>query len=386
MKIAMIGQKGIPARSGGIERHVEELSAELADRGHEVLVFCRSWYAWPVKDHRGVRCIATPSIPTKRLDAITHTFTSIVRAAWEGVDVFHIHGVGPALLAWLPRLLRPSSRVVVTFHCIDRSHGKWGPFARFALRVGEWMALRMPGATVVVSKSLQTYVRMQYGLDAVYIPNGTRFNDATPQLSLLKDFGLAPGGYLLFCARLVQHKGAHVLIEAWKRLQAERPALTAGKKLAIVGGTAFTDAYVKELETLVKGDASIVLTGNQTGDALHALFAGSFAVVHPSTSEGLPIAVLEAMSYGKCVLSSDIPENLELTGQHGLSFHTGSVEDLAAKMAMLLEQPELAEAVGKDARAFVASQYDWADIGEQTMYLYEALDFIPDLKAQTGGA
>lgn len=386
MKIAMIGQKGIPARSGGIERHVEELSAELAKRGHDVLVFCRSWYVWPVADTRGVRCIVTPSLRTKHLDAISHTFTSILRASWEKADVFHIHGVGPALLAWLPRLLRPSARVIVTFHCIDRSHGKWGPFARFMLRIGEWFALRMPGATVVVSKSLQTYVRMQYGLDSVYIPNGTRFNDATPDLSTLKSFGLEPGQYLMFCARLVQHKGAHTLIEAWKRLRAARPQLVGNKKLVIVGGTAFTDEYVKQLGEMAQGDPSIVLTGNQIGDSLHALFTGSYAVVHPSTSEGLPIAILEAMSYGKCVLSSDIPENLELTAQHGLSFRTGSVEDLADKMAMLLEQPELAEAVGKDARAFVAGHYDWQDIGEQTAYLYEALDYIPHLKTQAHGA
>ncbi len=383
MKIAMIGQKGIPAQAGGIERHVEELSAELARRGHEVLVFCRRWYTWPVRTHRAVRCIATPSIRTKHLDAITHTFTAIVRAAWEGVDVFHIHGVGPALLAWLPRLLRPSARVVVTFHCIDRSHGKWGGFARLMLRLGEWTALRSPGATIVVSKSLQTYVRMQYGVDAVYIPNGTRFHTERPELKHLADFGLEPGKYLLFCARLVRHKGAHLLIDAWKRLQAERPDLTAGRKLAIVGGSAFTDAYVADLRKQAEGDPSVVFTGAQTGEALHALFAGAYAAVHPSESEGLPIAVLEAMSYGKCVLSSDIPENLELTQQHGMSFRVGQVEDLVQKLAMLLEHPELVEAVGAEARAYVAKHYDWEDIGEQTMYLYEALDFIPNLKMQS---
>lgn len=386
MKIAMIGQKGIPAAAGGIERHVEELSVELAKRGHEVLAFCRSWYVWPVHTYKGVRCIATPSIRTKHLDAITHTFTSIIRAAWEGADVFHIHGVGPALLSWMPRILRPSARVIVTFHCIDRSHGKWGRLAKFMLRLGEWIALRAPHATVVVSKALQTYVRMQYELDAVYIPNGTRFNTDRPNLDLVKNFGLEAGAYLLFCARLVRHKGAHLLVEAWKRLQAERPDLTAGKKLAIVGGSAFTDSYVEELRAQVGDDPTIILTGTQTGEALHALFAGTYAVVHPSESEGLPISVLEAMSYGKCVLSSDIPENLELTERHGMSFRAGHLDDLVRKMEMVLEHPDLVSAVGADARAWVSKHYDWEDIGEQTEYLYEAVEFIPDLKTQAHGA
>ncbi len=382
MKIAMIGQKGIPG-SGGIERHVEELSAELAKRGHDVLVFCRPWFIWPIHAHRGIRCIATPSIRTKHLDTISHTFTSIIRAAWEDVDVFHIHGVGPALLAWLPRLLRPSSRVIVTFHCIDRSHGKWGPCARFFLRMGEHMALRAPGATIVVSKTLQTYVHMQYGTDTVYIPNGTRLDNGIPDMTKIKEWDLEPGKYLLLCARLVRHKNAHELIEAWKRLRAQSPNLTAGKKLVIVGGSAFTDDYVKELQALAAGEPSIVMTGNQCGEQIRALYAGSYAVIHPSTSEGLPLTVLDAMSYGKCVLSSDIPENLELTQQHGLSFRTGNRDDLVEKIMMLLEHPDLAAAVGKDARAFVARHYDWEDIGEQTMYLYEALNFIPNLKVQT---
>lgn len=386
MKIAMIGQKGIPAAAGGIERHVEELSVELAKRGHEVLVFCRRWYVWPVHEYKGVRCIATPSIRTKHLDAITHTFTSIIRAAWEGADVFHIHGVGPALLSWMPRILRPSARVIVTFHCIDRSHGKWGRLAKFMLRLGEWIALRSPHATIVVSKALQTYVRMQYELDAIYIPNGTRFNTERPKTELVKNFGLEAGAYLLFCARLVRHKGAHLLVEAWKRLQAERPDLTAGKKLAIVGGSAFTDGYVEELRAQVGDDPTVVLTGTQTGETLHALFTGSYAVVHPSESEGLPISVLEAMSYGKCVLSSDIPENLELTERHGMSFRTGHLDDLVRKMEMLLEHPDLVSAVGADARAWVSKHYDWEDIGEQTEYLYEAVEFIPDLKTQAHGA
>src|SRR3989339_504301 len=380
MKIAMIGQKGIPARSGGIERHVEELSAELVSRGHEVLVFCRAWYIWPIRNHRGVRCLKAPTIQTKHFDAIVHTFTSIILAAREKVDVFHIHGVGPALLAWLPKLLRPSAKVVVTFHCIDRHHQKWNWFARLMLGLGERAAVYLPDATITVSKTLEAYCRMNYSANKKYIPNGAQIPLESADAKLLEPFHLTPGNYLLFYARLVKHKGPHLLIKAWKQIQAKRPELVKGKKLAIVGGSAFTDSYVEQLKKQAEGDESIVLTGTQTGDTLHSLFLYSYAMVHPSESEGLPIAVLEGMSYGKCVLSSDIPENLELTQEHGLSFRRGNVKELADQMIMMLEQPDLVHAVGQEARKFIAKQYDWKDIAETTDYLYQLVQLEPELE------
>jgi glycosyltransferase involved in cell wall biosynthesis len=383
MKIAMIGQKGIPARAGGIERHVEELSAELAARGHDVLVFCRSWYVWPIRDYRGVHCIKIPTIATKHLDAIVHTFISIIHAARERVDIFHIHGVGPALLAWLPKLLRPSAKVVVTFHCIDRHHQKWGFIARAMLSLGERAAVMFPHATIAVSKTLETYCRMSYGANAKYIPNGTQIPQTDADPTLVKAFGLEPGKYLMMCSRLVKHKQAHLLVNAWKQLRRERPELTSDIKLAIVGGSAFTNAYVKSLRELTKLDDSIALTGTQTGNALHALFLNSYACIHPSESEGLPIAVLEAMSYGKCVLSSDIPENLELTENFGLTFRRGNMKELSDQMAYMLEHPELIREIGKKARTHIAKTYDWKDIAETTEYLYELVSLEPALKDVT---
>ncbi len=375
----MIGQKGIPARSGGIERHVEELSSELAARGHDVLVFCRAWYTWPIRDHRGVRCIKTATIGTKHLDAIVHTFTAIIRAAYEKVDVFHIHGVGPALLAWLPKLLRPSAKVIVTFHCIDRHHQKWGWFARTMLRLGERSAVVFPDATIAVSKTLETYCRMSYSANAKYIPNGSQIPQEDADTTLVKIFGLNPGKYFMMCSRLVKHKGAHLLIEAWKQLRKEHPELTNDYKIVIVGGSAFTDAYVKSLREMSANDPSIVMTGTQTGETLHALFLNSYANIHPSESEGLPIAILEAMSYGKCVLSSDIPENLELTENHGLTFRRGDVKQLKEKIKEMIRNPKLVTEIGKKSREHIAKDYDWKDIAETTEYLYELVQIEPAL-------
>lgn len=383
MRIAMIGQKGCPARSGGVERHVEELSKRLVQNGHEVFVFCRSWYASQEVPAglENVQRVFVPAVRSKHWEAISHTFLSILKAAALKADVFHIHGVGPALLSWLPKLLRPSAKVVVTFHCIDRYHQKWNRFARLMLHAGEWAACRFPDRTVTVSKTLAAYCRESYGTETRHIPNGVSPAGVSRQPSLLERFALEPEGYFLMVSRLIPHKGQHTLIRGWKIARSLSPSLFAGKKLAIVGGAAFTDGYAAELKALAAGDPSIVLTGEQTGEALHELYANAYAAVHPSTTEGLPLAVLEAMSYGKCTLTSDIPEHLEINGQHGLHFRTDDPEDLAEHLVMMAESPHLVAHVGKEGEQHVRRNYDWDEITLQTDMLYRQVMRPPEAQA-----
>ncbi len=369
----MIGQKGFPAVSGGIEKHVQELSEQLVSKNHEVTVFCRGWYSNQNKTDSQVKRVFVPTLHTKHLDAIIHTFLSIVVAAWKKTEVFHIHGVGPALLAWLPKLLRPSAKVVVTFHCIDREQKKWGSFARFMLWLGERAACVFPDKTITVSKNLTEYVKKNYQTDATYIPNGVNIPESKNKIELLKQFDLEPKKYFLMVSRLVEHKGQKTLIEAWKTARTMCPELFASMKLVIVGGGSFTDSYIKELHQLTCGDSDIVLTGEQTGETLHELFTNAYAAVHPSLAEGLPIAVLEAMSYSKCVLASDIPEHLEIIGDHGLSFTKNDSADLAKNLIMMVETPDLTRFVGQSAAKFVQANYSWDEIVIQTDALYRKL-------------
>ncbi len=219
MKIAMIGQKGIPAIYGGIERHVEELSRELVDRGHDVLVYARKWYT-PVntKQYKGIKIIHTSSIKTKHLDAITNTLTASINAIGQKPDVIHYHGVGPSLLAWIPKIFAPKVKVVVTTHCLDRYHQKWGWFARLALRLGEKTAAYFADETITVSKTLHSYYLNEYKTNTNYIPNGIRKVKSTAKNdnASLRQFNLEPKKYVVMISRLVKHKGAHYLIEAWK--------------------------------------------------------------------------------------------------------------------------------------------------------------------------
>lgn len=376
MKIAMIGQKGIPTQFGGIERHVEALAVRLGQMGHEVVVYTRTWYAAPkAKFAKGVRTVATPTIKSKNLDAIVHTFTSTLHAMSSGADVIHYHGVGPSLLSWIPRVFAPRIKVVSTFHCIDRKHQKWSLPARLMLGMGEWAACTFPHETITVSKTLQSYCDNRYGRDTRYVPNGVE-EPGRSGTDVLAKFGLKKDGYVIMVSRLVRHKGVHYLIEAFAKLQ--KSSKTKGKKLVIVGDSAFTDDYVKELRAMAAGNTDILFTGYLKGKALDQVFAGAYAVVHPSESEGLPIAVLEAMSYGKTVVASDIPENMEVTREHGINFKNKSVLDLARKLRFAMENPAIVRSKGEAARGFVLTNYLWDDVAKQVAGLYREL--VPFVK------
>lgn len=380
MKIAIIGSKGIPAKAGGIERHVEELAIRLAKRGFDVAAYTRPWYTGPVKaTHQGVRLIPLASVKTKHLDAITHTFAATVHAMREGFDVYHYHGVGPALLAWMPRVFRPSAKVVVTFHCLDRRVQKWGRIARAALRLGEWAATHFAHETIVVSKTLAHYVHEVYGRRALYVPNGVKVpKPAAGSDAVLTRLGLEKGRYVVMVSRLIRSKNADALIEAWQRLKRGATDLrTLGMKLVIVGDGDGHDPYVEEVRGQAARSRDIVMAGARYGAELHAIVAHAAFAVHPSSAEGLPMAVLEKMAHGKAVLASDIPEHLEVVEGKGYTFRLGDVRDLMLQLHWMLTHPRQCAETGREAQKHVAVWFSWEKIAKETAALYAALAAKP---------
>lgn len=365
----MIGQKGIPAKYGGVERHVEDLSTRLVERGHRVVVYTRRYFTpahrrW----YHGVRLVSLPSLKTKHLDAISHTFWATIHAVRHQPDVIHYHGVGPSLLSWLPKVLGSKAKVVSTFHCIDRKHQKWGYFARLFLRAGEWSAVHWPDRTIAVSQTINEYCAAVYNRAAQYIPNGVPPAPATSRRKLitLARYNLRSEEYALAVTRLIPHKGIHWLIEAWKQLPTNR-------KLVIVGDGFFTDDYVGQLKAMAAKDPRIIFTGWLHGQQLHELYANASLFVLPSTTEGLPISLLEAASYGRCILTSDIPENREVLAAGraiGYTFRSGDVDDLRAKLSMILRRPAINRAMGQRAKQAVAQHYNWTRIVAQIEDLY----------------
>jgi glycosyltransferase involved in cell wall biosynthesis len=254
MRIAMIGQKGVPATHGGVERHVEELGARLVGLGHEVTVFTRSNYTDSgLREHRGMRLVSVPTIGTKHLDAIVHSILCTF-ACWSGgYDVVHYHAIGPCLASPLARLR--GRRVVATIHGQDWRRGKWGPLASGVLRLGEWMALHVPNVTICVSATLAKEYRDRTGRDVRYVPNGVSI-DPGDDTSVLEELGVTPGDYLLFAGRLVPEKGLHHLLAA-------HAALLDAPALVVAGDTSHSGAYVEAIRQAA--GAGVVFAGYRYG-------------------------------------------------------------------------------------------------------------------------
>jgi len=368
MRVAMIGQKGIfVTHNGGVETHVENLSKTLAHMGHEVFVYSRKHYTpRELKKRSGVKnlkLIFTFSINTKYLDAISHTFFSTIHALFQKYDVIHYHGVGPSVLSFIPRFLKRKTKTIVTFHSQDRYHKKWGKLASKILLLGEWTACKFPHATIAVSKTIQRLCKIEYGRNVKYIPNGVKIWEAEGH-NKIKKWNLVPDNYILTVARFIRHKGLHWLIKAYKKLDTD-------KKLVLVGESPYPSEYKDYLIKLAKGDENIIFTGYQTGETLDQLFINSYLYVHPSEAEGLSITILEAMSYGKTVLISDIPENLEAMGEYGRYFKTGNVSDLYNKLSKLLCDPEYVKNTGQKAKNFVRKEYAWEKITKEVIRIYQ---------------
>jgi len=306
MRIAMVGQKTNVTRFGGIERHVGLLADRLAERGHEVTVFTRARYGDPTAAAHGVRLIGRPCIPSKHLEAITHSAWCSTEAGLRGYDVVHFHGVGPCLTIPFAKLPHRSA-ICATVHDQDYNKDKWSPFARRMLRAGEASACRHADRVISVARYLQRHLREGYGRESDYIPNG---NDPLTQRvpgPLLAEHGLEPGRYLLFLARLVPEKGCDVLIRAIRASQTPY-------RLAVVGGTSHSDDYAASLRRLAGDDPRIAFLGFQSGDALDELRTNAGAYLMPSLQEGLPLSLLEMLWYGMPVIASDIPAVHEVDG------------------------------------------------------------------------
>lgn len=366
MKIAMIGQKGIPSRAGGIEIHVEEISKRLIQHGLKVVVYCRKAYCNSFdKEYNGISIKYTPYIKSKYLDAITHALFSTIHALFTGCNVFHYHALGPSVIAFLPKIL--GKKVVCTVHGLDWQRGKWNRFASNFLKFGEYITAKHTNATINVSKNLVSYYKEKYGRLTYYIPNGIEEPVNMPPPDIIKKkYNLSRNEYLLFLARLVPEKGAHYLIDAFKGIQTDM-------KLVIAGGSSHSSKYEKELHDMVRDDDRIVFTGFVEGNELSELYSNAYIYILPSDIEGLPISLLEAMSYGNCCLVSDIPENTDVVENMGFTFKKADITDLREKINRLLSMNEQIEKIKQNVQSFVLSKYNWDDSAINTFEVYKGI-------------
>ena len=367
MKIAMLGLKGLPAVHGGIEKHVEELGARLAQRGHRVTVFCRRAYTPAPGVYRGMDLVLAPTIHTKHLDATVHTLFGSFRAAVAPFDLIHYHAIGPASMSFIARAL--GKPVIATIHSLDFLRDKWGPVAKWALRRAETATLMAAQRVVVVSRHMAD--RYQDSQTPVtVIPNGVSTPTLRPPRQIRERWSLQGGDYLFWAGRFSPEKGLHTLVDAFKTVKTDL-------RLVLAGGANHTESYVHRLSDSIKEDSRIVQTGYVGGDLLDELFTNAAGFILPSEHEGMPVALLEAMSFGLPCLVSDIPPCREIahTGSGVLAafFPRKDSGALAENLTDLLSHQDAWRDLGRLAQSHVLTHYTWDAIAGKVEKEYEAL-------------
>lgn len=373
MKIAMLGHKRIPSREGGVEIVVEELASRMCAKGHDVTVYNRKGHHVSGKEneafeyhkkfeYKGIHVITIPTFEKKSLNAIVYSFLATLHAVFRPYDIIHFHAEGPCAMLPIAKLF--GKRCVATIHGLDWQRSKWGGFATKFLLFGEKMAARYADEVIVLSKNVQTYFKEIYGRDTNYIPNGIDKQEKVSPKIITDKYGLQGKDYYLFLARIVPEKGLHYLIDAYEQLDTD-------KKLVIAGGSSHTDEYLDRIKERSKNNPDIIMTGFVQGRELAELFSNCYVYVLPSDIEGMPLSLLEAMSYGANCLVSDIPENLEVVRDKAFSFEKSNVDSLVKSMEQLEDlSEEKMNQLGVEIQRHAEENFGWNDVTMQTMKLY----------------
>lgn len=365
LKIAMMGHKHVLSREGGVEVVVKELSTRMVEKGHSVTCYDRQTHhvSGEKIDRRasfkGVKIKAIWTIDKKGLAAMTSSFSAAVHSAFGKYDIVHIHAEGPAAMCFIPKIFH--KKVIVTIHGLDWARAKWGGFAARYIKFGEKQAVKWADEIIVLSKSVQDYFSREYGRKTVFIPNGVNRPSLRKAEKIIEKWGLEKDSYVMFLGRIVPEKGLRYLVEAWKGIDTD-------KKLVIAGGSSDTDEFMNELKEM--SPESVVYTGFQQGRILEELYSNCYIYVLPSDLEGMPLSLLEAMSYGNCCVVSDIDECVEVVEDKAIVFPHGNVNDLRRVLQELLEEPERVAKYKDEAAEYITGKYNWDDVVEKTMELY----------------
>lgn len=364
MKVIFLGTRGFPNVQGGVEKHCENLAVNLVQSGCQVTVFTRRPYVnKEIKEYKGVRLIDLPAVRQKSLEALLHTFLGIIKCLGHKPDIVHIHGIGPGLFIPLAKLL--GFKVVLTTHGSNYMHQKWNKAEKCFLKVCESISMRFADQIIAVSDPITKEVKERYGRDAYYIPNGVQLLEYESSGGVLDKYNLEKGKYILAVGRIVPEKGFHVLIEAFQELKA------TGWKLVIAGGADHESKYSIELFDNIKKDERIIYTGFLSGKPLYEIYDNAGIYVLPSSYEGMPISLMEAMSFGLYCIASDIAANRSLGLPEENYFKVGDSGDLAAKLNQVIGGNFNLRLTREQIDSLLCD-YDWGIIAQKTLEVYNA--------------
>lgn len=368
MKIAMIGQKRLLTREGGVEIVVEELSTRMVKLGHDVICYNRAGKhvsdkseIADVREFKGVKLVKCLTIDKKGLAAVTSSFFGTLKILFSNAEIVHYHAEGPCAWIWIIKMFS-KKRVIVTIHGLDWQRAKWGGFATRFIKFGEKMAVKYADEIIVLSENVHKYFSNEYNRKTVFIPNGVNMPKIVKPEIINKKYNLNKDEYILFLGRIVPEKGVHYLIEAYTKSNIQ-------KKLVIAGGASDTDSYFNELKKMSEKNTNIIFTGFVNGRELDELYSNAYIYCLPSDLEGMPLSLLEAMSYGNACLTSDIRECTEVMEDKGIYFEKGNIDSLIKVLNNISDKKILK--LKKEAQQFILKKYNWDDIVKKTLKLYE---------------
>lgn len=372
LKIAMIGHKRVPSREGGVEIVVEELSKRLVKHGHEVHVYNRKGNHVSGKEHdrtkeqlkeyEGIKIKQVVTIEKKGFAALTSSFFATISALFKGYDVIHFHAEGPSAMLWIPHIF--GIKTVSTIHGLDWQRAKWGSFATKYLKFGEWVVAKYADEVIVLSKNVQNYFLEKYNRETTFIPNGIQ-KPEIKQITIIEEkWNLKKDEYILFLGRIVPEKGLGYLVDAFKNVNTD-------KKLVVAGGASDTDKFMNEIKEKAGNDNRFIFTGFVQGEILEELYSNAYAYVLPSDLEGMPISLLEAMSYGNCCVVSDIPECTEVVEKNAIVFRKSDKGHLTEKLQWLCDNEQVVKKYKNEASDFICNKYNWDDVVSKSLMLYK---------------
>lgn len=368
MKIAMLGHKRIPSREGGVEIVVEELATRLVKKGYEVDVYNRKGNnvsdkrikTKKIKEYKGAKIKTVFTINKKGIDALLYSFIASIKVALGKYDCIHYHAEGSCAMLWIPHLF--GKRIVVTIHGLDWQRSKWGGFATKYIKFGEKMAAKYADEIIVLSEDVQKYFKDTYGRETKYIVNGVNKPEKKDADIIKQKYGLDKDDYVLYLARIVPEKRLDLLVDAFKKTD-------TNKKLVIAGGASHTNDFFEEIKRKASEDERIIMTGFVQGEELRELFSNAYLYCLPSDVEGMPISLLEAMSYGRNCLVSDINENVQVCKGFATCFEKSNLDDLEKKLDQCLQGCNRYNE--DEISRYILEMYNWDNVVGETERLYK---------------
>ncbi len=364
ISVAVLGTRGFPDVQGGVETHCENLYPALVRAGVDVTVFARRGYVQnSTYEYKGVKIHPLWSPRKKSVEAITHTFFGVMLVFFKRkqFDVLHIHSIGPSLLVPLARMT--GLKVVVTNHGPDYERKKWGRIASISLKMGEKLGSKFGSQIITVSRHIKNQLEVKYGRVCTYIPNGVQIKKPSTSSRIQKKYALSKRRYILAVGRLVPEKGFHDLMAAFSAIN------LTGWKLVIAGGADHEDDYSRGLLAAAVENKNIIMAGALNAQEISELYSNAGIFILPSYHEGLPLVILEAMSFGLPLIVSDIEANKELVENMDNTFPVGDVEALARKIT-LFAKDSLSSTCDEKLIEKVGNDFSWEKISACTLDVY----------------